>query len=224
MARVHNVVGEVLLLPFAATMSNPQVGIVNYGSGNIQSLRNALEHLGVSVRLVTLDGEFDRLTHLMLPGVGAFGYCSHRLKSSGLLPAIERWAMMEQRPILGVCVGMQLFADSSDEHGYQEGLGWLGGSVKRLVSSDPDIRVPHVGWNNVNFQLNFGEFLVGDERDFYFDHSFACRADARSILATCFHGEQFCAAVQCANIVGAQFHPEKSQSAGLSFLRSFLAM
>lgn len=95
MARVHNVVGEVLLLPFAATMSNPHVGIVNYGSGNIQSLRNALEHLGVSVRLVTLDGEFDRLTHLMLPGVGAFGYCSHRLKSSGLLPAIERWAMME---------------------------------------------------------------------------------------------------------------------------------
>lgn len=213
-----------MLPPLALRLKKLQVGIVNYGSGNIQSLRNALEYLGVAVQLVSHRSELKEITHVLLPGVGAFGYCAQRLRASGLLPALERWAIVEQRPILGVCVGMQMFADSSDEYGYQEGLGWLGGVVKKLAGGDTAIRIPHVGWNNVDFLRNFGECEIGGQKDFYFDHSYVYSAYPASILANCFHGELFCAAVWRANIIGAQFHPEKSQSAGLTFLRSFLAM
>lgn len=201
------------------------VGLVNYGAGNMQSLANAVEHVGAQVRILTVGSQLDEVTHVILPGVGAFGFCADRLRASGFLPALSNWALVQQRPLLGICVGMQLLADGSEELGEQKGLGWLGGKVQKLVSTRLDVRVPHVGWNEVHFQNNFGECVRGSAPDFYFDHSYAYMAPVHgTILGTCEHGRKFCAVVRHNNIIGAQFHPEKSQAAGLRFLRAFLSV
>lgn len=201
------------------------VGLVDYQAGNIQSIANAFDHLGARTVRVHSDADLDNLTHLLLPGVGAFGYCVERLRASGLMPALEDWLFKRKKPLLGICVGMQMLADSSDELGMQEGLGWIGGQVRRLQSDDAAIRVPHVGWNTVQFDEDFGEYRKGDGADFYFDHSYAYGAPTQGqLLATCTHGKTFSAVIRRDNLVAAQFHPEKSQSAGMRFLRSFLAM
>jgi glutamine amidotransferase len=201
------------------------VGVIDYGTGNIQSISNAFERIGVRVRLVHEAAQLAGATHLVLPGVGAFGFCLERLRATGLLPALEAWVFGENRPLLGVCVGMQLLAETSDEHGTRAGLGWIPGRVTMLRSTGPCIRIPHVGWNTVRFAHAFGEFSGGSQCDFYFDHSYAYEpAEARQTLASCSHGERFTAAIRDGNVVGVQFHPEKSQVAGIRFLRGFVAM
>lgn len=199
------------------------VGLIDYGAGNIHSIANALAHVGAEVRRIGPKSSLGDVTHLVLPGVGAFGYCAERLRGSGLLPALEDWALYKARPILGICVGMQLLADKSEEMGCQEGLGWIGGEVRKLNRSDVGIRVPHVGWNEVRFVEPFGTFGTSEAADFYFDHSFAyVQPRSGIVLGRCTHGETFCAIVRRGNIIGAQFHPEKSQSAGQRFLSAFL--
>jgi glutamine amidotransferase len=201
------------------------VGIIDYGAGNIRSIANAFEHLGAQVLLIGHSAELQRASHLLLPGVGAFGHCAHKLAQSGLLPAVEHWALHARKPLLGICVGMQLMADSSEELGRQRGLGWLGGQVLALPADPPLVRVPHVGWNTVTFKCPFGSYPAGDEADFYFDHSFAYHQPRLGqAMALCRHGDTFCAAVVHDNLVAAQFHPEKSQAAGMRFLKAFLAM
>lgn len=205
--------------------SRPSVGLIDYQAGNLQSIANAIAHLGAESRRVASPDDMDGLTHLVLPGVGAFGFCADRLRASGLLPVVERWTQTDRRPALGICVGMQLLADSSEELGHQQGLGWAGGRVQRLQADAPDTRVPHVGWNTVSFDEAFGEFRRGDTADFYFDHSYAYQAPTQAHrVASCTHGEAFCAVIRRGNLVAAQFHPEKSQTAGMRFLRSFLAL
>ncbi len=199
------------------------VGVVDYQAGNIRSIANAIEHLGATVLPVSSAADMARATHLLLPGVGAFGYCADRLRASSLQPGLERWLLQEHKPMLGICVGMQLLADWSEELGHQQGLGWGGGSVRLLRPDSPATRVPHVGWNTVHFEEDYGEFNQGDQADFYFDHSYAYQdpGPARR-LASCTHGQTFCAAIRRGPLVAAQFHPEKSQTAGMRFLRSFL--
>ena len=143
--------------------------------------------------------------------------------AAGCSPQSNSGLSGDGKPLLGICVGMQLLADWSDELGVQQGLGWVGGSVQRL-SPAGDVRVPHVGWNTVHFVEPFERFALGDEADFYFDHSYAYRAprDGKAV-ATCTHGETFCAVIRRGALVAAQFHPEKSQTSGLRFLRGFLA-
>lgn len=202
----------------------PSVGIIDYEAGNIRSIANAFEHLGARVLHVRSAADLGGATHLLLPGVGAFAHCMGQLRASGLIESIHEWAFEARRPMLGICVGMQLLADESDEMGVHAGLGWIGGAVRALQPA-PSVRVPHVGWNTAVFALQFGSFAPGDEADFYFDHSFAYRQPTRGApLAICTHGETFCAAVQRDNVVAAQFHPEKSQAAGMRFLSGFLAM
>lgn len=201
------------------------VGIVDYQAGNVRSIANAIEHLGASPLAVARTEQLASATHLLLPGVGAFGHCAERLRASGLTPALARWVFDERRPLLGICVGMQLLAAWSEELGRHEGLGWAGGSVTRLHPGGDGVRVPHVGWNGARFVEAFGEFAAGEEADFYFDHSYAFRApDQARTVATCSHGETFCAVLRRGPLVAAQFHPEKSQASGLRFLRAFLAM
>jgi len=142
-----------------------------------------------------------------------------------MLPMLEEWTFTMQKPILGICVGMQLLADSSDEMGLHSGLGWIGGQVQKLHSNNPSIRIPHVGWNTVYFEQDFGEHSKNTSRDFYFDHSHAYYLPNQDlVLATAKHGQEFCAAIQRDNIVAVQFHPEKSQASGLKFLQSFLSL
>jgi glutamine amidotransferase len=208
-------------------MTSPsRIGIVDYGSGNIRSVFNAVEAAGAAAVLVRQARDMERCTHLILPGVGAFGFCADRLRASGLLPALTNFAVQELKPLLGICVGMQLMADFSEELGRHEGLGWVGGSVRALErSADRSICVPHVGWNDVIFKDAFGLFRAGEVVDFYFDHSFAFSdVEPQRQLATCNHGRPFSAVIRKNNIVAVQFHPEKSQAAGMRLMKSFLAM
>jgi glutamine amidotransferase len=201
------------------------VGIVDYRAGNVQSIANAIDHLGAASLRVKSGQDLASVTHLLLPGVGAFGFCAERLQASGLVPLLRQWALVDQRPMLGICVGMQLLADSSDELGLQQGLGWAGGQVEGLVANAPSIRVPHVGWNTVVFDECFGDFSAGDQADFYFDHSYAYGDPVHARrMASCTHGRTFSAVIRRGNLVAAQFHPEKSQAAGMRFLQGFLQM
>jgi imidazole glycerol-phosphate synthase subunit HisH len=203
------------------------VGIIDYGAGNIRSLVNALEHLGAQTELVSLAEQLKDVSHVLLPGVGAFGHCMERLSASGMIPSLTQWAIAESKPILGVCVGMQLLTNGSDEMGQHAGLNWIGGRVVRLPDSNGRVRVPHVGWNDTEFAQTFADIPKGEAADFYYDHSYGLlEPHANEVLATCAYGEAlgFASAVRRGNIVGSQFHPEKSQTAGLRFLSAFLRM
>lgn len=173
---------------------------------------------------VRTDADLDGCTHLVLPGVGAFGFCAERLVASPVAAGLRRWALEEHRPLLGICVGMQLLADCSEESPSVPGLGWIGGQIKRIPGGGSGIRVPHVGWNSVQFVGDFGSFATGDAADFYFDHSYAYHEPTRGrTIGSCLHNIHFSAVVQHENITAVQFHPEKSQAAGLRFLQGFLA-
>ena len=203
-------------------MSGPSVGIIDYQAGNIHSIANAFMSLGVRVHRVRQTSDLEKCSHLVLPGVGAFGFCAEYLMRSGLTDCLCNWALTDCRPLLGICVGMQLLADRSEESPKAQGLGWMGGTIDALPRV-AGIRVPHVGWNTVVFETEFGDFPAGATADFYFDHSFAYRAPIRGVtLGYCDHSARFSAIVQWGNIIAAQFHPEKSQSAGMRFLRAFL--
>ena len=208
-------------------MNKPIVGVIDYKSGNIRSVINAIESIGAGSTLVQYPQDMKECTHLVLPGVGAFGFCADRLRSSGLLESLEHWALHDEKPLLGICVGMQLMADHSEELGRHQGLAWIGGTVEKLEKTplDPDVRVPHVGWNEVLFSESFGKFNAGESVDFYFDHSYAYHTPrlGREIGST-HHGQHFSSLIKRGNILAAQFHPEKSQAAGTRLLESFFAM
>ncbi|MGI9343058.1 MAG: imidazole glycerol phosphate synthase subunit HisH [Gammaproteobacteria bacterium] len=205
--------------------TRPIVGVLDYQAGNIQSIINAVDHLGAESRTVASAADMDGLSHLILPGVGAFGFCSRNLRATGLLPDLERWTLEERKPILGICVGMQLLADASAELGEHEGLGWGGGRVEALEPDGKGIRIPHVGWNTATFDEEFGDFEPGESADFYFDHAFAYQSPTHAHrVASCTHGQTFCAAIRRDNLVAVQFHPEKSQTAGMRFLTGFLGL
>lgn len=201
------------------------VGIVDYQAGNIHSIRSAFEHLGVRTADISTPEDLAPASHILLPGVGAFGHCAEKLHATGLVPALKAQVVGGGKPLLGICVGMQLLADRGEEMGAHSGLGWVGGVVRAMTAHPPEVRIPHVGWNDVTFNEEFGAFKQGDSADFYFDHSYAYRdPPAGRAIGHCDHGGRFVAIVRDRNIVAAQFHPEKSQAAGLRFLAGFLAM
>ncbi len=159
---------------------------------------------------------------IILPGVGAFGTCISQLRASGLIPALEKAVLVERKPLLGICVGMQLLADRGLEDGVHDGLGWISGEVRALQPEG--LRIPHVGWNDVQASGLPGplSWLQG-EQAFYFTHSYQFVPAAASVIAAvCDYGGPVVAAVQRANIFATQFHPEKSQQMGLRILEEFL--
>lgn len=206
-------------------MRDRHVGIVDYQAGNIRSIESAFEHLGARVSRIEREADLAEATHVLLPGVGAFGHCAEKLRATGLVPALEQAILAEGKPMLGICVGMQLLSDSSEELGGHAGLGWIGGTVREIHPARFGERVPHVGWNDVQFAEPFGDYAAGESADFYFDHSFAYHdpRDGKAI-GLCDHGGSFAAVIRRDNLVAAQFHPEKSQASGLRFLGGFLAM
>ncbi|MBB5517629.1 imidazole glycerol phosphate synthase subunit HisH [Amphiplicatus metriothermophilus] len=209
------------------------VAVVDYGSGNLRSVEKSLQRAaresGRAARiLVTADPEaVAEAGRVVLPGVGAFAACMDGLCAiDGMIPALEHAVLAEKRPFLGVCVGMQLLAEKGLEFGARGGLGWIPGVVRRLEPDDPACRVPHMGWNTVRARAPHPALKSLDHRpqDFYFVHSyhFACENDAH-MLGVTEYGGRIAAIVGRDNLLGVQFHPEKSQAAGLALLADFLA-
>ncbi len=198
------------------------VGLVDYKAGNVQSIENSFAHVGASVVRVKQESDLADCTHVVLPGVGAFGFCAEKLAATELRSALDDWAFTRRKPLLGICVGMQLMADGSEESPGAGGLGWIGGQV-RMFRGAPGVRVPHVGWNTVRFAEAWCDFPAGFAADFYFDHSFAYGEPTHGrAIGICRHGEEFSAIIQRENVIAVQFHPEKSQTAGLRLIENFL--
>lgn len=196
------------------------IGIVDIGIGNLGSLRNALHSQGWDSVFVSEPSGLEGLTHLLLPGVGAFSAAVKRLHDSGLFEPIGRFAA-EGRPVMGICLGMQLLAERGTEGGDIEGLGLVPGRVVPIDA--PGLRLPHMGWNNAH-QAQPHPLLEGirNDVDFYFVHSYRFAPTyAKNVLAHTEYGERFASIVGQGNVVGAQFHPEKSQSNGLRLLDNF---
>lgn len=198
------------------------LALIDYGAGNLRSVENALRAAGASDVRVTADPELVRKAdRIVLPGVGAFAACMGALSAvSGMVEALNERVIGEGAPFLGVCVGMQLMADAGEEFGTHPGLGWIGGTVAKLEPADVEARVPHMGWNDVVPVVPHSLIVPGEA---YFLHSFGFRvADPAMLAATTSHGGTVTAAVARDNMVGVQFHPEKSQAYGLALLARFL--
>jgi len=202
--------------------SGPCISILDYGMGNLRSAEKALERVGADVARTTDAGSAARAEGLVLPGVGAFPEAMRRLRAAGFDELCRTW-VADGRPLLGICLGMQLLFGSSTENEGAEGLGLLEGEVGALEA--PGLKVPHIGWEPVRWERP--SRLAGESADgataFYFVHSFAARpSDAGDVAGTAEWGERFAAVVERGPVMGAQFHPEKSSAAGLGLLRNFV--
>jgi glutamine amidotransferase len=197
----------------------PKVGIVDYGMGNLRSVEKGLQKVGVDAHLCPEAGLFSTFEGLVLPGVGAFGDAMRNLKDLGMDEALLDY-IETGRQVLGICLGLQLLFDYSEEHGRSDGLGVIPGRVIKLPAS---VKVPHMGWNvlNVKREVQLFEGLDSGSR-FYFVHSFYCEpAETGSTIGTTPYGLEFTCAASRGNVWGLQFHPEKSSLLGLSILSNF---
>jgi imidazole glycerol-phosphate synthase subunit HisH len=206
-------------------MNHIKIAIIDYGMGNLRSVVNAFNTIGYAASIVQDPNVLSEFSHIVLPGVGAFGDGMKNLRSSGWLDVLEREIIEKKKPFLGICLGMQLLATMGTENGLQEGLDWISGTVKKIESDDPQIRVPHVGWNDVSFLKKEGLYKdLGDSQVFYFVHSyfFDVNAESSIISGLTTHGIEFVVSIEKDNIHGVQFHPEKSQKIGLKVLENFI--
>lgn len=197
------------------------LALIDYGAGNLQSVKNALQAAGATNVAVTADPDVvAKADRIVLPGVGAFAHCMTALSAiDGILSAMEDRVLKGGVPFLGICVGMQLLADAGVEHGTHAGLGWIGGTV-RAIEPAPGIKVPHMGWNDVTLGA-LNSVLASGEAYFLHSYHFDAAMPAH-VLATTRHGSALTAAVGRDNILGVQFHPEKSQAYGIATLKRFL--
>ncbi|NQZ14109.1 MAG: imidazole glycerol phosphate synthase subunit HisH [Alphaproteobacteria bacterium] len=222
-------------------MTQQTLAIIDYGSGNLRSAAKAFEHviatenLPFNVKITGEAADIDAADRIVLPGQGAFGDCMNGLKSvEGMIPALEKAVLEDKKPFLGICVGMQLLAGKGYEHGEHDGLGWIPGKVVPIKPNDSSLKIPHMGWNTVAYMAqndeisqNFAVFLKESNKKndpyFYFVHSFMFESEEKAhVLGRTDYGSDVTALIGRANIIGAQFHPEKSQEDGLALLSAFL--
>ena len=201
-------------------------GLLDCGSGNFASVRNALEYLGVDVLAIREPGQLDQVSHVVLPGVGAFPAAMSRLKALNIIDQLEQQVVDGDKWFLGICVGMQILADEGEEFERCAGLGFIEGRVEKLCPTQADLRIPHMGWNELAVLTESPLFAnLPDRPSFYFVHSYAFQpTNPKATVATCDYGQPVVACVQRDNIFGVQFHPEKSQHDGLQLLRNFAAL
>jgi glutamine amidotransferase len=200
--------------------------IVDYGVGNLASIKNMLKKVGCDALISSNRSEILSADKLILPGVGAFDTCASKLKESGLLSVLNKKALEEKIPLLGICVGCQLLMEKSEE-GKEQGLGWIKGEVKKFDQQQmtDDLKIPHMGWTDV--ELNKPSLLfknMYEEPRFYFVHSYyPAPINSDDVLMYADHGYKFAAAVEHENIMGVQFHPEKSHKFGMKLLENFVS-
>ncbi len=203
-----------------------KVGIIDYGGGNLRSVANALRSLGEAPVIIASPADVGDSTHLLLPGQGAFGDTMDRLEERGLAAFLKDWIAADQ-PYFGICVGYQILFDSSEEAAGTAGLGIIPGTVRRF-QDEPGLKIPHMGWNSATATRGDTRVWQGLGADpyFYYIHSyFPEPLDPASVVAETTHGTQlFAGAVERGNLFACQFHPEKSQEAGLRLIRNFLGL
>jgi len=202
------------------------VAILDYGVGNLTSVQNAVARLSVPVHITSDPKEIAAASHLILPGVGSFGEGMKGLTERGLIPILQQEVMAKKKPILGVCLGMQLLATEGFEHGHYQGLNFIPGTVKQIDTSESQLRLPHIGWNDVRIT---GTHAIAkgftQPPVFYFVHSYCFVPTDPSVIAgVCEYGTEIVAILQSGTICGAQFHPEKSHDDGLKIFQNFLQL
>lgn len=199
------------------------ISVIDYGCGNLASVLNMIQHVGGTARLISSPEQLVEAEKIILPGVGAFDHGVGVLHERGWVQPLEVAVFERRVPIMGICLGMQLMTQGSEE-GQQPGLGWVRARAKRFCPVDSRLKVPHMGWNEVR-QVRSDPLLPDTAwpRRFYFVHSYRVEcSDPDDVLLLCEHGEEFVAAFQHSNIWGFQFHPEKSHRFGMELFRHFL--
>lgn len=209
-------------------MYNYTIGIVDYGMGNLHSVVNALDYLGAKSLVSSDKSELDGCAAIILPGVGAFADAMKRLSELDMTAFLRSQALEFRKPFLGICLGMQMLFDKSYEFGEHEGLGLIGGTVELInpISNGQRLKIPHMGWSSLH-KCKASRLLanISDGEYVYFVHSYAAKVKNRDDLAAvCDHGGEITAAVERENIMGTQFHPEKSCETGMKILRAFLSV
>lgn len=195
------------------------IGIIDYGLGNIQAFKNLLVNNSISTRIVKNQDDLDGLNCAILPGVGSFDNAIRKLRSQSYFEKLNNSVLNDKLPIVGICVGMQIMLDSSEE-GLEKGLSWIKGSVKKF---DPtSFIVPHMGWNIICETREECIFKnLDNEREFYFLHSYYAEVEEKYVISQTKHGHIFCSSFKKKNIYGIQFHPEKSHNNGANILKNF---
>ncbi len=208
-----------------------KTAIIDYGSGNLHSAQKAFERaaqdhtLAADIKVTADPDEVRAADRIVLPGVGAFADCKRGLDAvPGMIEAMTEAVKTRGRPFLGICVGMQLLADRGLEHETSTGLGWIGGDVVEIKPKDPELKIPHMGWNTLNLIRNHALLAdIPETLHAYFVHSYHLRVrDAADLVATTDYGDAVTAFVARDTIAGTQFHPEKSQKLGLALIANFL--
>lgn len=199
------------------------LGIIDYGAGNLASVCNSFRAIGVEGKLVRTPEDTEGVTHLVLPGVGAFGDCAEALQQQGLAQVIRDW-VAQDKPFLGICIGYQILFESSDETPGAQGLGIFKGHVRRFA--DKGLKIPHMGWNQVIPHTGSPVWAdMGSTPYFYYVHSYYPEPEDKTLIAaTTTYGDTFAAAIIKGKLIATQFHPEKSQVQGLRLLKNFLTL
>jgi imidazole glycerol-phosphate synthase subunit HisH len=200
--------------------------IIDYGMGNLTSVNNAIEYLGFNCEIIDNPDLISKFDKLILPGVGAFEACINNLKNKKFVKTLNEEVLTKKKPILGICLGMQVMAKKGFEGGEFEGLGWFNASVVKIRPQTNTIKVPNIGWNKIDYNKENILFQnLKDPVEVYFVHSYHMDCfDQKNIIATSIYGHKITVAVNKDNIYGTQFHPEKSQDLGLQILENFLSI
>ncbi|WP_421781049.1 imidazole glycerol phosphate synthase subunit HisH [Kiloniella litopenaei] len=195
--------------------------IIDTGVANLYSVKNALDHLGVENSISSDPEILAKADKLIFPGVGAFSAGMKSITEKGLVSPLNELILEDKKPILGICLGFQMFAESSSEQGRHKGLGWIPGEIKHL-SNITDEKIPHIGFNDITYNNNSKLFTnIKQSSDFYFVHSFYLDTDPSYVSASVTYVQPFAVAIEYKNIMGVQFHPEKSKNTGLILLNNF---
>lgn len=200
------------------------IGLLNYGAGNIKAFSNILNHLNIPFKIIEHHRDLNQMSSYILPGVGAFDSVMEKLEISGFIECLKEEVFIRMKPILGICVGMQILANTSEE-GNKNGLSWISGDVKKFTMSslNNNLVIPQIGWNSISFSSDEPLFkgLLPNSL-FYFLHSFYfIPSHKKNIMSITNHGIDFASAIKENNIIGLQFHPEKSHKNGLIIIKNF---